>query len=252
MTSELEDKLRAALHERGAAITADRLRPADGPRHDATHEPVWVVSAPAEPERRPRSMGARIAPILAAAAVVGIVVTLALLVGRGSRPDQPALGRSSALAGVLGHTWVLRTVQAPDGNTTTISASTSASVTFLSTGNRIEFQDGLAAFQANFTVLGDGRLRVHGVSGNHSDYRGHDRSQLAAIAGIDAIGVPYGISAAPSMQVELASGRLHITTQGYQLILGDPVPVAPSASQLPPSPPTETTTTAAHARPTSS
>ncbi len=252
MTSELEDQLRTALHERGAAITAERLRPVDDPRSASIHEPMWAISTLVRPDRRPRSMGARLAPMLAAAAVVGIIVILALVVSGGSGPSRPAGGQSSASAGVLGRTWVLTTVQAPDGSTTTISESTGASVTFLIAGNRIEFQDGIAVFQASYTTLNDGRLQVHGVSGDHSDYRGHDRSQLAAIAGIDAIGVPYSNSAPPPMQVALVSGELHITTQGYQLTLGDPVPVAPSASPLPSSPPAETITTAAHASPTGS
>ena len=252
MTSELEDKLRAALHERGAAITADRLRPPDRARKATPHDPVWAISALVKPDRRPRSMGARLAPILAAAAVVAIIVTLALVVSGGSGPSQPAGGQSSALAGVLGRGWVLKTVQSPDGNTTTISASTSASVTFLSTGDRIEFQDGVGAFQAAYTRTANGDLQVHDVSGGPGNYRGHDRSQLAAIAGIDAIGVPYSNSAPPPMQVQLVSGRLHITTQGYQLTLDDPVRVAPSASRLPSSPPAETTTTAAQGSPTGS
>jgi hypothetical protein len=245
MKPDLEDRIRAALRERGDEVMPQQTSPRSHAER-ATHR--WLP------------------PLLAAAAVLVVAVAIALSVrgGSGSDPRAPAAGGAPAYAG---YEWRVTSLQDRNG-VLTVPPDIDATVAFTRDGS-LYGSDTVNNLSATY-VPGDTAYRVDNPSTTLAGYAGSDPTRVRVIAAVNALffsgsagapGGPVQVTIAASVQGDTLTLRTTgteiitvvlereepplatPTAQPSQTSTGTPPSETPSASDLPSNVPESTSAT---------
>jgi hypothetical protein len=185
------------------------------------------ATVPREEAPRPRRAGRHL-PLLAAAAVVLLAVTVALVVSRGGTNRAPAGGS----AAFVGYRWNVVAVDSDSGSThVTVPPTWNAYIAFGRHGD-VMANDALNTLSGTYRVTADG-YTVRDMVSTAIGYDGRDPARVAVIFAVDAVLGGSGPHPAP-VTAQVRGTRLTLTVPGQTVVLiragaaPQPVPASPT------------------------